>query len=323
MRASTDAASAAATLHTLYGETMGTRWRVDLVAGAGALHALHAGVQGRLDAVVAQMSDWEADSDVSRYGCGAAGTWHVLPEACFDVLQRALAIAEASGGAFDPTLAPLVEAWGFGARGHGGHVPSADTLEAARARVGWQRLAMRPDARAVLQPGDLRLDLSAIAKGHGVDAVADWLADSGISAALVDVGGELRGHGRKADGAPWRVLVEAVPDDPDAPVEVLALDGCAVATSGDAWHHFEVDGRRHPHTLDPRTGHPVAHGTRAVTVVATRAIDADAWATALLVLGSGPGLDVARAHGLAARFVDAVDGGYAVHGTEAFDAFRA
>lgn len=314
----------AGAVHTLYGETMGTRWRVDLVAGIGApLHALHAGVQARLDAVVAQMSDWEPASDISRYARAEAGSWQVLPEACFSVLQHALAVAAASDGAFDPTIAPLVEAWGFGARGHGGSMPSAGRLASARVRTGWQRIALQPDTRSVLQPGGLQLDLSAIAKGHGVDAVVEWLRAAGVAAALVDVGGELRGYGCKPDGTAWRVLVEATPDDDRAPVVVLVLDNRAAATSGDGWHRFDAEGRRYPHTLDARSGVPVAHRTRAVTVVAATAMDADAWATALLVMGSDAGHAFAQVHGLAARFVDDIEGGYAVRVTDAFDAASA
>ncbi|HST43732.1 MAG TPA: FAD:protein FMN transferase [Luteimonas sp.] len=313
-------------MHTLYGETMGTRWRVDLLAAGAALHALHAAVQAELDAVVAEMSDWDPRSDVSRYGRAAAGSWRVLPEACFTVLQQALAVAEASDGAFDPTIAPLVEAWGFGARGDGGRVPSAAVLASARSRVGWRRVVLDAASRGVLQPGGLQLDLSAIAKGHGVDAVVARLRAMGIAAALVDVGGEVRGYGRKPDGGAWRVLVDAMPDDALAPVVVLRLDDRAAATSGDGWHRFDADGRRYPHTLDARTGAPVAHRTRAVTVVDATAMGADAWATALLVMGSEAGHAVAQARGLAARFVDDADddsiggGRHRVRTTTAFDA---
>jgi len=312
-------------MHALYGETMGTRWRVQLCASARTpLHDLHAGIQAQLDAVVAQMSTWEPDSDISRYNRAPAATWHVLPEAFFTVLHCALEIAAASDGAYDPTVAPLVALWGFGAGGGGGHrIPDGDRIAAARARTGWRRIVLDRESRRVLQPGDAAFDLSAIAKGYAVDAAAQWLRGRGVTAALVDVGGELAGYGRKPDGECWRVLVEAAPDDGDAENDatpcVIALDGCAVATSGDRWHRFESDGRRYTHTLDPRSGRPVGHASAAVTVIAAHAMHADAWATALTVLGPDAGHAFAQAHGLAARFAVRTEAGNVARSTRAFD----
>lgn len=314
-------------LHTLYGETMGTRWRVDLFAAASApLDAWHAAVQAELDGVVAQMSNWESGSDISRFNRAPAGTWHAFPDAAYAVLACALEVAAGSGGAYDPTVGPLVELWGFGPHGRPGTVPSDADVAQARARVGWQRLQLHPPARQVRQPGNCRLDLSAIAKGYGVDAVAACLQRAGVAAALVDVGGELRGFGRKPGGAPWQVLVEAPGDDDpgsDAPPCVLALQDAAVATSGDHWHHFvDADGRRHSHTLDPRSGRPVPGAAAAVTVIAATAMEADAWATALTVLGRDEGLGFARRHAMAARFLVRTADGIEATTTPAFDAWR-
>jgi len=219
------------------------------------------------------------------------------------VLSCALDIAHASGGAFDPTVGPLVDGWGFGPLGASSERFSP---EAARAQVQWRRVVLDRSERRVLQPGGTRLDLCAIAKGFGVDAVAGHLRSQDIEAALVEVGGELFGYGRKPDGAPWRVIVEGWQgdEDDDSPPRVLAIDAMAVATSGDRWHRREDHGRSISHTLDPRSGHPVTNAPVAVTVAAGDAMRADAWATALTVLGTQEGMDVAQAHGLAARFVD-------------------
>lgn len=291
---------------SLGGTTMGTTWSVKLVVPRRReLHALHAGIQARLDRVVAQMSTWEPDSDLSAYNRAATGSWCTLPEETRRVLHCAQQVAAASEGAFDPTIGPLVALWGFGAHAGPRGVPDDARLAATRARCGWQRLQWQHDA--LLQPGGLELDLSAIAKGFGVDDVARWLQAQDVAAALVEVGGELHGYGRKPDGQPWRVLVESAPED-DAgtpgPPRVLALDGHAVATSGDRWHRYQQHGEQLSHSLDPRSGRPVQRAAAAVTVVAAEAMLADAWATALTVLGSTAGLVLATRLGLAARFLE-------------------
>ena len=300
--------AAAGSLASLGGQTMGTTWSARLYAPPGSdLHALHAGIQRQLDRVVAQMSTWEADSDISRYRRAEAGSWQRLPAEFAAVLGCAVAVAEASGGAFDPTLGPLVDLWGFGSAGRPRRVPAASEVDRARARTGWQSLQRRADGRELLQPGELQLDLSAIAKGYGADLVAEHLRARDIAAALVEVGGEIRAFGRKPDGQAWRVLVESEVDEEAAieelPARVLVLDEAAVATSGDRWHRFEQDGVRYAHTFDPRRGAPVERAAASVTVVAADAMHADAWATALTVMGLEQGLAFAQARGLAARFV--------------------
>lgn len=291
---------------SLGGHTMGTRWSARLVLPRHRdLHPLHAGIQAQLDEVVAQMSTWEPASDISRFNRAAAGSWHVLPEGFFQVLETALDVACRSDGAFDPSIGPLVALWGFGAHARQPRLPSPEALAAVAARCGWQRLQLRADSRQALQPGGLELDLSAIAKGFGVDQASRWLRAAGVTAALVEVGGELHGYGSKPAGQPWRVLVETGPDEDalEAPPRVLALDGLAVATSGDRWHHHDIDGQRYSHTLDPRSARPVPHATAAVTVIAPTAMEADAWATVLTVMGAAEGLAFATTHDLAARFV--------------------
>lgn len=303
-----DNTGAGVAVQALHGQTMGTSWSVRLAATSRVdLHALHDGVQACLDRVVAQMSTWDAESDISRYNRSPAGEWWPLQDAFRHVLHAALEIASASGGAYDPTLSPLVAAWGFGAHGGARAVPSPERLDAARARVGWQRVVMDHAGSRVRQPGGVELDLSAIAKGYGVDVVAGFLRRRGIDGALVEVGGELFGYGRKPDNQPWRVLVESSPEeeaDSDAlEPRVLVLDGVAVATSGDRWHAFEQDGHRYSHTIDPRSGQPVTEASAAVTVVADDAMHADAWATGLTVMGAQAGHEFALRQGLAARFL--------------------
>ena len=291
-------------LATFGGDTMGTTWSVRCVAPRRNLHALHRGAQAVLDDVIAQMSHWAPDSAISRFNRARSG-WHALPEGLYVVLRFALDIARGSDGAFDPSIGELVRLWGFGPQPSTALPPLEDAIDAARGRSGWTRLALRDEDRHAFQCGGMQLDLSAIAKGHAVDRVAAWLRTQGIDSLLVEIGGELFGTGRKPDGSPWRVLVEHDPEREEAEADppILQLDGVAVATSGDRWHRHDIDGRRHAHTLDPRSGRPLAQAPAKVTVVADSAMRADALATALSVLGPHAGIAWADARGIAVRFL--------------------
>lgn len=310
-------------ISSLGGATMGTTWSAKLVVSPHAdLHGLHALCEQQLAMVVAQMSTWEANSDISRFNRAESGQWQRLPAEFHQVLSYALQVAQLSDGAFDPTVGALVGLWGFGAEASEQRIPDDTEFRNANSRAGWQRLLLQEQPPAALQAGGIKLDLSAIAKGFAVDLVAQNLRGEGISAALVEVGGELYAYGCKPDGSPWRVVVEATPDlddDAEAP-RILDLKDLAVATSGDRWHHFDQAGRRYSHTLDPRTGAPVAHAPAAVTVVAAQAMHADAWATALTVMGAKAGLQFAAQHGLAARFVSRGATGFEETMTDAFKA---
>jgi len=299
---------AGASLHILNGQTMGTRWSVKLAAPPGMpLEALRTAIVGSLDGVVAEMSTFEPGSDISRFNRAAAGTWQRLPDDFFLVLDYALKVARDSDGAYDPTVGHLVGLWGFGALGAQHRIPHADEIADARARCGWSRIMLDEAERSAQQPGGLHLDLSSVAKGFAVDRVADTVAGAGFSDFLVEIGGELRGHGVKPDGLPWWVALERVsaPADGGATVSdiVIALNGLAVATSGSAEHFFEAGGQRYAHTIDPRSGGPVAHDLVSVSVLHAKCMHADALATALMVLGPDDGMAHAMRLGLAARFV--------------------
>ena len=310
-----------ARVHEFSGRTMGTTWNVRLVAGL-RLHRepVLRVIQRALDDVVAQMSTWEPDSDLCRFNRAAHGSWHPLADGFRQVLACALDVAARSGGAFDPTAGELVDAWGFGPRARAG-TPDAQALAGARARAGWQRLELDADGGRVHQPGGVALDLSAIAKGYGVDLVAQRLSGLGIESHLVEVGGELRGHGVKPDGQPWWVQLEEPAPDAAAATTLLALHGLSVATSGDYRRWFEHDGTRYSHTIDPRDGRPVRHGLASVTVIHASCMQADAWSTALNVLGPDDGLALARRLGLAARFVVRQGTGFDERTSPAFDRF--
>lgn len=295
-------------LQALAGRTMGTTWslRFDNPRMI-ALDDVRAVAQAALDRVVAQMSTWAPDSDISRFNRSAAGSHHVLEAEFAKVLSCALQWAAASGGAIDPGVGPLVALWGFGADADAAAVepPSPAAIARAHARVGWERLTLDLDARTAVQPGGMALDLSGVAKGFAVDQVAAALQALGLADFLVEVGGELRAAGRRPGGDPWQVLVETLPGTSHR----VALDGMAIATSGDRWHVREHQGRRWSHTLDPRTGEPVGHALASVTVLHPECMHADALATVLTVLGPDEGLAFARRHGVAALFVCRSDPG--------------
>lgn len=287
----------------LDGETMGTRWSVQVCTTVPECgDALAVGIRAQLAEAVAELSHWEADSALCRWNRAAAGSRVPLPAQLAAVVEAALAIAEASGGALDPTLGPLVDLWGYGPPGpRRGGEPTAADVAAAKARCGWQRL-QREHGRLV-QPGGVQLDLSAIAKGHAVDLVADGLSRAGHPHHLVEIGGELRGQGVKPDGQPWWVEVERC-----AGQVRIALDGLSIATSGSRYRRHQQGGRIDAHTLDPHSGAPLVDAPDCVTVVHPQCREADGWATALTVLGPRAGLAVADRLGLAARWVSSGKG---------------
>ena len=292
----------------LAGATMGTTWSVKLVAPSTAkADALTAMAQHALDEVVAQMSPWEPNSDLSRYNRAAAGTWTALPAAFAQVLRSAVEIAKQTNGAFDPTLGALVDLWGFGPLPFSGAPPDADAVAKVRQTVGWRRLVL--DGDSLFQPGGLRLDLNGIAKGFAVDQVAAALDRAGARSYLVEVGGELRGTGAKPDGQPWWVELERPPVANEGLRTLVALHGLSVATSGDYRRFFEHDGRRYAHTLDPATAAPSASGATSVTVLHASSMRADAYATALTVMAPDAAQAFAAHHGLAALILADGPGG--------------
>ena len=291
-------------VHTFAGASMGTTWSARVAMSRS--DDLRPALQAELDAVVAQMSHWDSGSLLSRYNRAPAGTWIALPAQFFDVMDYALWAMEASGGAYDPAAGALVDLWGFGpARRHdhaGFYAPDAQAVARAQAQRARARVELDRERRRLLQPGGAVLDLSSIAKGHAVDRLALCLESSGLHHYVVEVGGELRGAGVKPDGQPWWIEIEGVPDAAAAQA-VVALHGLAIATSGDYRQYFTQGRRRVSHTLDPRTGRPIAHDVASVTVLAPTCTAADALSTVLTVLGPVDGLAFAARHALAARFL--------------------
>jgi thiamine biosynthesis lipoprotein len=297
------------TRHALNGPTMGTRWSAvfhmpqdfDSTPVTAAMAAAVAEVDG-------QMSTWKADSDLIRLNAAQAGTWVDLPERLMTVLTCGLEVGRTSGGAFDIGVGDAVAAWGFGA-------DAADpsriraALSASR-RPAHDVLELDPAQRCARKHSPLALDLSGIAKGYAVDRLAEVARGFGIPGTLVGIDGELRAFGLKPDGSPWTVAVERPDLVNRAPLSILALHDAAIATSGDYRRWVEVGGWRFSHTMDPRLGRPLAASPASVTVVTETCMAADAWATALIVVGSLEGADMARRIGLQALFLDRIEEGF-------------
>ena len=287
---------------SLSGETMGTRWSAKIVGGGPDLAGE---IQGMLDRIVAEMSHWEAGSHISRFNRSAPGRWQPLPRDFETVLKAALDVAGASGGAFDPAMGVLADLWGFGPSGAR---PFPDDAAVADALANSGARHIEQDGRRARRLAPAQLDFSGIAKGYGVDAVAGRLLGLGHRDFLIEVGGELRGEGIKPDGQPWWVDLEAVPGATLASIRI-ALHGLSVATSGDYRRAFIHNGKSYAHTLDPRTGRPLENRVASVTLLHPCCMLADAWATALTVLGP-EGMALAEREGLAAHMVVRTGGGF-------------
>jgi thiamine biosynthesis lipoprotein len=247
------------------------------------------------------MSHWRPDSVLCGFNRAPGGTWAALPPDFAVVMRIGLDIAARSGGAFDPTIGALVDLCGFGPMAVTAP-PTDDQIAQARSRSGWKRTTFDAATGRLRQPGGLSLDLSGIAKGYAVDAIAALLADHGVHHCLVEIGGELAGRGLKPDGEPWWVDLEN-PGTGTLPPFRAALHQWAVATSGDYV--------RGAHNLDPVSGRPATHDVVSVTVFHASAMQADAWASALTVLGPKDGLALAARESLAARMVTRSDAGLA------------
>jgi thiamine biosynthesis lipoprotein len=286
------------------GPAMGSTYTLK-VAGATpvAPAAARDVVDDALHAVEALMSTYRADSELSRFNRAAAGSPFALSPDTFEVLALALEVARDTDGAFDVTVAPLVDAWGFGPSKLQ-RVVGEDERRSLLPRVGLDRLALDPATRsAVKARDDAAADLSAIAKGYGVDRAARALDALGVANYMVEAGGEVRTRGRNAEGLPWQIAIEAPDAMPQRPWFVVPLSGLSLATSGDYRIYFERDGRRYCHEIDPRDGRPIDHGLASVSVVDADCARADALATALMVMGEARGAAFAAGRGIAAYFI--------------------
>lgn len=303
-------------VETLRGHSMGSDWSLVLVE-PGSLTELRAHVQLLLHQHEQRYSTWIRSSELSELNRSPVGTAFQTSPELMRSLRRAGLMHEATRGAFDPACAPLVRAWGFGP-GAGPVAdftpPDADTIDHLRRHSKWDNLQIHPDQRTVTRLHEaVEIDLSALAKGEGIDVVAEWLAEQGQRSFLMEIGGDIRAAGGAPGMTSWPVGIEH-PDGSGAMLATVYLRDQALASSGTYIQRIgsgrsEQGGVTSSHVIDPRTGYPVTHDTVSVSVVADTCAEADAWATALLVLGSEDGLALASRYRVPALFVlrDAAD----------------
>jgi thiamine biosynthesis lipoprotein len=307
----------------LQGHTMGTTYNVKVIATVEQVEALQ--LQQKIDAVLEQvnqeMSTYIPDSEISRFNKSQSTEPIEISTGFARVLSESIRLGEISGGKLDVTVGPLVNLWGFGPEHRPETVPSNEILANTRARVGLKNLHLNGNQLSKDIP-NLYIDLSTIAKGYGVDVVAELIETNGITNYLVEIGGEMRLKGFKHTGELWAIAIEKPILDPSgaqrAVHQVVIPKDNAVATSGDYRNYFEADGQRFSHIIDPATGKPIVHNLVSVTVITPSSMTADGLSTTLMVMGAEQGMKFAVENDLAALFISKTEHGFSEQFTVKF-----
>jgi thiamine biosynthesis lipoprotein len=297
---------------------MGTVYSVKVVGSQRSALEIRTEIDRLLARIALSMSGYRDDSELARFNSYAGTDWFAVSIEFGTVVAGALEVAAKSDGALDITVAPLVNLWGFGREGEPAVLPDAQAIQAAREKIGYRKLELREDHRAVRKTSaDLTLDLNAVAAGYAADLLAERFNALGLHNYMIDMGGEIRTQGTNASGEPWRIAVERPVDtDTSQPFVILEMRNRSLTTSGEYRHKYVRNGRQYSHTIDPRTGEPVQHALASVVVIADTALQADAWTTALNVLGEKEGLALAQRLKLAAMFIVAEQGNLAAYKTQ-------
>ena len=304
------------------GPTMGTTYAVKLFGDDVDVAAFRSQIDQLLERINEQMSTWRSDSELSRFNASRDLDWFPVSTETAHVVGAAAAISQLSDGAFDVTVGPIVNLWGFGPDRRKVKLPSQQQIDSIMERVGYQRLSVRSSPSALRkQHPDMYVDLSAIAKGFAVDEIARLLNGRQIQSYLVEIGGELRARGSKPDGSPWKVAIERPLSGERSVQNIIALRDHAIATSGDYRNYVEEDGKRYSHTINPRTGRPIAHGLASVSVIADSAMRADALATAIMVMGPDDGYRLALREAIAVQLIIRSEDGFRVLATPQFEGY--
>lgn len=307
----------------LSGYTMGTTFQLQFIGapdnfGRAKIQSDVTGILERLDRQI--FSTYEEQSELSRFNRSPVGQPIRVSRELLDVSMLATEISELTGGAFDVTVGPLVNLWGFGPQMSRDQVPSVEQIAQAQQKVGYHYLRIDPEQSSLRREADVYVDLSGIAKGYVVDQVAAYFDSIGVSSYFLEIGGELKIRGLKPGGEFWIPAVERPVDTAPQVFEILNSQGeeLAIAGSGDYRNYFEVDGVRYSHEIDPRSGYPIDHNLAAVYVIAEETARADALATALMVMGFESGMQLARENSLAVYFIVRAGDDFEAHYTEQF-----
>lgn len=287
------------------GASMGTTYNVVVVDHDKQYDqvALKAAVDDALIRFNGKLSNWDSASEISRFNSAAAQTPAAMSTELARVMQASAQVNAASEGRFDTTIGPLIELWGFGAPG-AQYVPNADAVARAVERSGQSNTLTLAAGQMTKRDAGAQVYLAGIGKGYGADYVGEVLESFGIRDYMVEIGGDLYAAGNNPDGLPWQIGIEAPNAGDRNVIGVVGVSGLGLATSGDYRNYFEVDGQRFSHLIDPTTGYPITHKTASATVLDENAMLADAWSTAMLILGREKGLEIAAAHGIAVQFIE-------------------
>lgn len=287
------------------------------------LHAVDRTLRSTLGRIEALMSTWDRDSELSRFNRSTGLQPFAVSAETFDVFTWSVDVGALTGGALDVTIGPLVDAWGFGPAGPRPSAPTDHELARLRRATGPGLIELDPAARTVRKTRpEVACDLSSIVPGYAADRLSAELTERGFTDFLIDVGGEVLTRGRNESGAPWQIGVER-PEPGDAIQRLVPISDLAITTAGDYRKYREVDGRRVTHILDPRTGRPLTHRLASVTVIDPLAVRADAFDTALMVLGPEEGMALAIKLNLAALFIERTASGFSERTTPRFDQIAA
>jgi thiamine biosynthesis lipoprotein len=306
------------------GGVFGTEYHISVVLpdDQERLKSLSAGITRTLDGVDSSMSTYRADSELSKFNHeDDQSDWFPVSGPMYRVLADAQRVSRLSDGAFDITIGPVVNLWGFGPDARPDQIPDDKTVARVLAGTGYEKLTLRAHPPAIRASSHQYLDLSGIAKGFGVDAVARYLKDQGVKSYLVEVGGEVRVSGRKPDDEAWHLAIEQPVSDARKVNRVVVLKDKAMATSGDYRNYYESKGHRYSHTIDPATGKPITHNLASVSVITDNCTDADALATAFDVMGYEKASALATRENIAVYFIVRGDKGFETHYTPAFTSY--
>lgn len=308
------------------GLTMGTSFTVKWVSNdSSSAQELNQRLPSEINQLLVNinnsMSTYQANSELTRINQLPAGSKVLLSHGLADVLQRALEISQQSSGAFDVTIGPLVNLWGFGPDGRVINAPTESKITELMQQVGFNHIRLDNQARELVKLKNVYIDLSAIAKGYGVDQIAQLLERYDLASYLVEIGGELRAKGLKPDNNHWKIAIEA-PIAGDRKIQrIIAVKDVGIATSGDYRNYFEQDGVRFSHTINPADGKPIRHRLASVTVLAQDCASADALATAMMVMGAEKAEPFAIEQGVEALLIVKTDSGFREIMTPGFDQF--